>query len=142
MVATTKRIDMELRQIRTSLAVLEAAYFQLADVFEARGAPYLLTIPKAAKLLGVGEQALRWLIDDKKIRKMKVGKRVMVARNELERFSQRAVGFELAPGLERKLQRRPLSIAELTSQESRALTNRKRRAIAAVNAPAPVAAGR
>ena len=85
---------------------------------------------EAARLLGIGRQALRWLIRDKKIRSSKIGKRVMVSRSALEHFAGRAVGFEIAPGLaDRKLRRRPQSIHELTSIEARALGRRQARAV-------------
>lgn len=139
MTAHLKQLSIELREIRKTLAVLEAAYFQLAEVFEARGAPYLLTIPRASKLLGVGAQTLGWLIADRKIRRTKVGKRFMVARTELERFAQRTIGFELAPGLQRKLRRRPLSLDDLSSLEGRALQTRKAAALAAARRSAAAA---
>lgn len=130
MVAHTKIITKELREIRNALEVLEAAYFNIADRLEARHVPYLLNIGEAAQVLGVGRQTLRWLIRDKKIRGTKVGKRVMVSRSALEHFADRAVGFEIASGVaDRKLRRRPRSIDDLTSVEARALGRRQARAV-------------
>lgn len=130
MVAHTKNIAKELREIRSTLEVLEAAYFNIIDKLEARHTPYLLNMSEAARLLGIGPQALRWLIRDKKIRSSKIGKRVMVSRSALENFAGRAVGFEISPGLaDRKLRRRPQSIHELTSVEARALGRRQERAV-------------
>lgn len=145
MTAHVKQVAIELREIRKTLEVLEAAYFNIVDRLDADDTPYLLSMPKAAKLLGIGKKSLHWLIDDKKVRATKVGKKVMVARIELERFAGRIVGFHVEQGLaNRKLTRRALSWNDLTSQEARAESRRKaalldqaRNDIARANAATP-----
>lgn len=51
-----KNIAKELREIRSTLEVLEAAYFNIVDRLEARHTPYLLNMREAARLLGIGRE--------------------------------------------------------------------------------------
>jgi excisionase family DNA binding protein len=117
-------IPADIKEIRRTLEVLEAAYFSLVDRLEARTIPLLLPKVQAAKVLGVGKSALQELIASRKIRVVSVNGRAMVARAELERFAWAAQAFETAAN--RRLLRRPRSIDVLRSVEVKAADRRRK----------------
>jgi excisionase family DNA binding protein len=61
-------------------------------------APILLQIPEAAASLGLGKTKFWELVHDGRIEVVRIGRRALVARSELERFAESLSSTSSAPG--------------------------------------------
>jgi excisionase family DNA binding protein len=59
--------------------------------------PILLSRKQAASLLSISLRGLDYLISQQKIRTRRIGKRVLIARHEIERFARASHPQPLAP---------------------------------------------